>query len=132
MRAVSLTYRLLFDFLRKQQPADAGAALVLAPARAYLEAHWNQTVTLSDLARLCHLSVSYFRHLFLRFYGICPLRYRDSLRLLHARDYLLTETWPIAEIARRCGFHDANYFSRFFRQRMGISPSDYRTAGQFA
>ena len=41
--------------------------------------------------------------------------------------YLRTENTSIAEIARKSGFRDANYFSKVFHDSTGYSPTEYRT-----
>jgi AraC-like DNA-binding protein len=72
------------------------------------------------------MSQTSFRRLFGQVLGMSPGQYRDKQRLWHAKDYLLGNICSIDEIARRCGFRDANYFSRFFKKHTGISPTGYR------
>ena len=56
---------------------------------------------------------------------------RTSLRFQTFRSAaeLLTSTdLPISDISRRCGYENPFYFSRVFRERMGMPPSEYRRA----
>ncbi len=59
--------------------------------------------------------------------GLTLGRYLDSMLMQRARELLLTDQ-SIAEIAEQLDFCDQFYFSRFFRQRQGETPSRYRHA----
>ena len=59
--------------------------------------------------------------------GLTLGRYLDSMLMQRARELLLTDQ-SIAEIAEQLDFCDQFYFSRFFRQRQGETPSRYRRA----
>lgn len=128
MQAISLMYKLLYHFIRKQIPLYQNNAYVkLKPAVDLLESTWNQDISLATLADACMLSVPHFRHLFTEVFETSPMGYRNSLRLLYAKDYLLRQNLSITDIAYKCGFNDVNYFSRFFKKHTGISPSKYTT-----
>lgn len=43
-----------------------------------------------------------------------------------AADYLRNTEQSVTEIAGKVGYNDANYFTRTFRKRYGISPREYR------
>ena len=45
--------------------------------------------------------------------------------MLRARDLLLSGQYSVAETAREVGYSDPNYFTRLFRARIGVSPSDF-------
>lgn len=127
MKAMSILYNLLYDIMFKQTVTEQNALYgLLKPAKEYLDMHWNETVSLPELAKMCKLSESHFRHMFLKCFGISPMRYRDNLRLLYAKDYLMREDLNVAEVAYKCGFSDFNYFSKFFKKHTGVSPSYYR------
>ena len=71
----------------------------------------------------------YARRIFQEEVGIAPLEYLEGLRLRYAEKLLEQRTEPprsIGEIALLSGYFDANYFSRAFRKRTGISPREYR------
>lgn len=58
--------------------------------------------------------------------GISPHEWAARQRIAKACELLKTTRRPIAEIAIESGLRDANYFARFFRQRTGFSPRDWR------
>lgn len=69
---------------------------------------------------------SQFSRLFSNAFGISPSACIANLRFQRALRMLRESALPIAEIAGSCGFEDAGYFTRIFRQRMGISPGRFR------
>lgn len=126
LHALSLFYDIFYLFLETQIPAKQTLAYEkIKCAKAYIEAHWQENFSLQDLADLCFLSVPHFRHSFSQVFQIPPMEYRDSLRLLNAKDYLAQGGYSITEIAEKCGFLSVNYFSRFFKKHTGVSPKQY-------
>ncbi len=98
----------------------------LAPALAYMERHFQEEITVTELAALTHYSERQFLRLFKEATGYRPIQYITRLRL-HTACRLLSETeLSVTEIAERCGYTDSSYFSRVFRQGCGISPKEYR------
>jgi AraC-like DNA-binding protein len=53
-------------------------------------------------------------------------RYMDDLLLQRAQQMLLSSEESISRIAEQLGFCDQFYFSRYFRQRLQETPSQYR------
>lgn len=58
--------------------------------------------------------------------GMSPQSYLCSVRLQNALAMLETTQLSVKEISHRCGFADANYFARFFRKTIGVSPRECR------
>lgn len=126
LNAISVLYKLLYRFIRTQLPSQNNSFyLKIKPAKDYIESHWHEQFTLRDLANMCCLSVAHFRHIFTDIFKISPIDYRNSLRLLYAKDYLAEGHFSVTEVAYKCGFDDVNYFSRFFKARTGVSPKQY-------
>jgi AraC-like DNA-binding protein len=57
-------------------------------------------------------------------------RYLNHVRVSHALDLLTDGDKPLAQIASDCGFCDIYYFSRYFKQSVGVSPAEYRRRGK--
>ena len=128
IESLILSNKLLFNFVKKAIAVehDSPDYFKIKPAIELLEKSWNQELSLKELAASCNLSISHFRHLFFNTQKMSPLKYRDTLRLLHIKDQLMVEGLSIKEIANNCGFDDVNYFNRFFKKYTGITPSQYR------
>lgn len=58
--------------------------------------------------------------------GLSPIQYVHALRLEEAKLMLETGDAAIEAIAGECGYEDAGFFSRLFRNRVGLTPAQYR------
>ncbi len=73
-----------------------------------------------------YVSESYLIRKFKQKTGQTPTQYITSLRLEAAKRLLAKKDMPIEEISRNIGFESAKYFSRLFKKRHGVSPTDFR------
>lgn len=98
----------------------------LLNARKYIEQNFDKPIDLEQLAYISDMSVTNFRREWARQYSEAPIRYRDSIRLYYAKEYLNSGYYSVSEIARKCGFEDTSYFIRFFRKKTGFTPGEYK------
>lgn len=100
-----------------------------ARARAitdYMERHYDQPITVAQIADRFNYSREYFSRAFKRDIGVTPDRYLTEIRLQSAMDDLLNSDDPIADVAQRNGFPSAKTFSRSFAARFSMTPAAYR------
>lgn len=109
---------------------EADGFLKLADAIAYIENHFTERITISELTALSGYSERQFIRLFHDVLGTTPSRYITVLRIDRAKHLLKTTSLSVGEISWRCGFDDQNYFSRSFRSHTGQTPSAYRKLHQ--
>ena len=72
------------------------------------------------------VSYSNFRKLFKEYTGISPALYQQDLKLQRAKELLSTTGMSIKNIAYQLNFDSPDYFSSKFRNKTGVSPSNYR------
>jgi AraC-like DNA-binding protein len=101
-------------------------------AQELVESHLHRQVSLPDLARLTHCSVSTLRRQFQEALGMPPYEWILQARMRRARHLLATTTLRVKEIAPQVGFDDSFQFSRMFKQRTGRSPRQFREDHAFA
>lgn len=82
--------------------------------------------TIDEMAEIFQLSVPHFQKLFKTNIGIPPLAFLHDLRLEKAREYLETTFWQIQEVRINAGFHDDSHFTRDFKKKFGVTPTEYR------
>ena len=92
---------------------------------AYIDSHYNQRITVSDLARQFFVSESSVSHLFKQKMGVSIYRYLTQRRLIAAKT-LIRQRIPLEDVAHQVGFGDYSTFYRAFKQEYGISPRQYR------
>lgn len=116
-------------FGRTKNP-DSQALLRIAAAISHLETNFAEEVVLDDLAEIASMSKRSFMRTFSAATGQSPIAYLIQIRLNRAAERLRSTADPITDVAYACGFSDSNYFARQFRQLMGVSPRDYRSANR--
>ncbi len=106
-----------------------------APARSVsiacarlIDASLDEPITLDQLAHELHITKHHLVRTFTADFGVPPLTYLAARRLDVAAHLVATTDRGIADIASAVGLTDANYFSRRFKQRFGLTPSAYRAA----
>ena len=92
----------------------------------YLEKHYMEDLSVSELASHFNMSPSYFAHFFKQYAQKSVIEYINEIRITHAKNFLEKEETPISEIALRVGFSDVNYFSRKFKAITCITPTEYK------
>jgi AraC-like DNA-binding protein len=96
----------------------------LDQARAFIEAHFDEPVTLAQLAALSALSVSRFATAFRQRFGLSPYRYLCRLRIQRAQSLLLAGV-PGVTVATEVGFFDQSHFGRHFKRCCGMTPTTF-------
>lgn len=99
----------------------------VARARAYLEAHVGENVSLRALARVAGLSPYRLARAFTASIGMAPHSYHMHLRVRRAAG-ALRQGRAVAEVAQACGFADQSHLTRAFKRHLGITPGRFRAA----
>lgn len=95
-------------------------------AIGYLQAHVGEQLDMDCLADHSNLSRAHFFALFRRCTSLTPALYANVLRMESAIEGLARSDVSAAELSHRLGFSAQSHFTRFFRQHLGITPTDYR------
>ena len=99
---------------------------LIEPAVEYLKTHlFDCNLKIERLARLCCISDTYFRKLFVSRFHVTPQEYVISKRISHAKAIMEGGDFDsISAVASLVGYKDPLYFSKAFKKMYGISPSD--------
>lgn len=100
---------------------------IIAPAISYIKNHiYDSDLKIKALHKLCGVSGTYFRKIFHANYAVSPQKYILSKRLSHAKAIIDSgDFYNISEISAAVGYTDPLYFSRAFKKKYGVSPSQY-------
>lgn len=97
----------------------------IKPAIEYIEKNYNQIIRVSDLSRLVNVCDDHFIRMFKATTSRTPTAYITDVRLHQALKLLSMHQYSVSEISELTGFSGIQYFSRIFKERIGISPSEY-------
>ena len=98
---------------------------MLSDALTYINQNILAPLTVESVANRLFVSESYLFRLFKTELHQTPKKYIMIKKLLVAQKMLTSGEKPTV-VAEKCGFSDANYFSRFFKQHTGMTPGEYR------
>ena len=90
------------------------------------EREYAEQYSLSVLASEYHISLSHLSHIFKGVTGYAPIEYLMICRLSAAKNLLSSTDKTIKEIVDLCGFSDESNFSRTFREKVGMTPTEFR------
>lgn len=92
----------------------------------YINAHYQEELTIDHLASLCNYSPTYFMNFFKKNLGVSCMDYLISYRLRKATELLQHSSLSILEIASEIGFTNLSNFNRQFKKAYHMTPSHYR------
>jgi AraC-like DNA-binding protein len=107
---------------------SASQQRIARAARAYVDAHLTDEITISEIAVSVGASVAHLQRCFRACFDLSIVRYIHQARLRRATSLLQTTDLTVIEVAFAVGFADASYFARLFRREYGIAPARFRRA----
>ncbi|MBK6294721.1 MAG: AraC family transcriptional regulator [Rhodoferax sp.] len=101
----------------------------LSRVTAYIHDHLAEELDLNRLAEVAHLSPFHWHRVYQALYGETIAATVRRLRLARASGYLANTLLAVEQVARKCGYPNAQSFTRAFSTAYGMSPTRYRTEG---
>ncbi|CAG7646734.1 Arabinose operon regulatory protein [Paenibacillus solanacearum] len=92
----------------------------------FLLAHPEKMPKIAELAELVQLSESHLRKLFIQYTKQAPLHFVHQLKVEQAQRILIQCSKPVSQISRELGIENANYFTKLFKAKSGLTPMQYR------
>lgn len=133
LRMSGLMMEIVSEILRGQTGLDEECDAHVPQLETAAEWMRNQPgdeAAIDQAATMAGLSASYFRMLFHKHYGCSPREYLTRSRIRQAKEWMITSTLNISEIADRVGYATVHSFSRAFKHVEGVSPREYRSFGR--
>ncbi len=111
---------------RRQVPAAGQDNWVVSQIRDFIEAHYSDNVSLTQLGVLTSRSPFHAARTFSKAVGLPPHAYLESVRIRHARE-MLKSGMSLVDTALATGYPDQSHFTHRFRRFTGITPGQYTT-----
>lgn len=92
----------------------------------YIDSHYDEEITLEEVASILSLSPQYFSRVFHDKAGITFVDYLTRLRIKKAKEWLCYSESNVQEVCFKVGYKDPNYFTRVFKKTVGVTPRQYK------
>ena len=116
----------IISFIRTAPKQCANANPIIDAIKKYIEEHISEDIRVSALAESLKISMYYLSHMFKAVTGITVTEYCNSIRIIKAKQMLITTDESINSIAQKCGFCTAAYLAENFTKIEKIAPTEYR------
>lgn len=98
----------------------------VSAAQNYMERHYAEDISVTELANLGYELISCFMRRFKKETGITPMEYLNAVRMKKACALLKDSSIAVSEIAEKCGFDTEEKFRTNFKEKLGVSPEQYK------
>ena len=120
---ISLLYKILSE-LQKQNYMPGNQYSIIRPAIELIqESFLRSKISIPMLAEKCGISEAYLKRLFIKKFGVPPVKYIIQLKINYACDLLRSQQYTVTQVAESCGYSNVYYFSRQFKAFTGVTPS---------
>ncbi len=99
---------------------------IIPDAMKYIEAHYNENISMDDVAKYVSISYHYFSKMFKQQTGKSFTDYLTDLRIEKSIEMLEKTQKSIKDISLELGYNDSNYFCKIFKKITGLTPTEYR------
>lgn len=133
----ALLTQLLVTLCREEKAVDAcftpagGEGAIVARAQQYIASHAAERLSVPLVAKTVGVSPSYLTALFHKRLDMAPGEYIRRVKLQLSRQMIRRGGMSLTEIAAALNYSTVHHFSRQFREKFGITPSDYGKTDPF-
>ena len=124
--AGALLKALLVLLLRSNAQNASQSAKIPEKIIDYIRMHYHEPLPNTLFSKMFGYHEYHLNRLFLKHTGSTIRQYILDMRLNHAKKMLLNTDIPLSVIAENVGFNSNSYFSTYFRQATGLSPTQFR------
>ena len=110
----------------QQYSNDTKESIHVQEAIAYIKNYYSQKITVEDIANYLALNRSYLYTIFMNSLGISPKDFLTEFRISRGKEQLALTNLSVEEIAVSCGYRNSLAFGKVFKQKVGITPTQYR------
>ncbi|MFV0504101.1 MAG: response regulator [Lachnospirales bacterium] len=114
--------------LLSSQTMETDLVALSTKIQKYIDNNFTHKISLNDISEHFNYTPSYINRVFKKEFNISPLQYIINLKLEYAKKLMLNSPdLNIKTIAFATGYDDARYFSRIFKNEVGLTPSQWLT-----
>lgn len=118
----------LMEKTKESEEANQDKITAIKMVLTHIKQHYKEKIYIRDLAQLVNLNEQYLCRFFKKAIGKTLVEYIIEYRVERAAEQLAQRDGRIMEVCFNCGFENAGYFIRKFKQLKGCTPSVYRAS----
>lgn len=99
---------------------------VLKDVRKYIDIHYSEKLSIEEIAKEVYLSPSYLCTLFKKNAGNTIHDYILRVRIEKSIEFMQDRSLSLKDIMKKCGFKSQSYYTKAFREMIGVTPGQYR------
>ena len=122
----SYFYRILYSCIRRFDERCSEESYEGSPiykAMVYLNDNFISDIEIEELAKISNMNVSTFRNEFKKYNGISPLKYKNKLKMRHAKELLESGLYTVSEVADSVNCTDISHLNKLYKAEFGVTPS---------
>ncbi len=119
-------WQIISECVEAEQLPAAGLSSRIRMAEQYIRNHYEENLTVADLAERFGMSPNYFSFAFKKELNCSAVSCLTNVRLQKAKELLTGSDLSAADIAQRVGYRESQYFFRVFKRNTGMTPLQYR------
>ena len=117
---------LLLQYRKENASADTRVSSdKLKQVLDYIELHYAEPITVSELAKLCYFSDYHFMRFFKKHMSMTCVEYINNLRLEKSVELFEKGNFSILDVSLSVGFHNLSYFHRAFKKKYHMTPRTF-------
>lgn len=127
----ALFYRMFYElfsgkYIRRARQEERKSTAAMKTILSYIEEHYNEKLTVNELAEMIHYSDYYFMKVFKIYTGKTLMSYINEMRVEKSKYFLVNTQENISDIALETGFGQASYYIRKFQELQEMTPLQFR------
>ena len=95
-------------------------------AKQYIKENYNKSISLEDISSITGFNSTYFSSMFKKETGEKFIDYLVNTRIENAKLLLLNTDFKVSEVAEEVGYSDIKYFTKVFKKKTGLNPTEFR------
>ncbi len=109
-----------------QEDKMQGESELIIKTKTFIREHYPENLTLEKLAKQIPINPNYLSHIFKVETGTNLMDYLVTVRIEKAKHLIESTQLSTKQIGIEVGYTDSNYFSRIFKKKTGVTPTDFR------
>ncbi|WP_051691167.1 ABC transporter substrate-binding protein [Bacillus zhangzhouensis] len=125
-----LFQKLILKLLTLQKHMMCDTTQALFKTKQYIDDHSDEPIRLTTLSEMAGVSPNHYSERFKEQFGLSVTDYLMKKRLTRAKQLMAQGNEKLKNIAQEIGYQDPYYFSRIFKKKTGVTPSQYMKSRQ--